>query len=205
MTTSQIAQWDERFATEEFVFGREPNAFLRRASIHIVPGGSVLAVADGEGRNGVWLARQGFRVHAVDGSSVALAKSAKLAAEHGVTLRTECADLTAWRWPQAAYDAVAAIFIQFVNPAERALLFAGMVGALKPGGVLLLEGYRPKQLEYGTGGPKQVENLYTRELLEAAFADLEILELREYDAALDEGGGHHGMSALIDLVARRPA
>lgn len=205
MTSSRIAQWDERFAADGFVFGREPNAFLRRSAAHIAPGGTVLAVADGEGRNGVWLARQGFRVHAVDGSAVALAKSAKLAAEHGVALRTECIDLTAWRWPQAAYDAVVAIFIQFATAAEQPALFAGMAHALKPGGVLLLEGYRPKQLEYGTGGPKQVENLYTRALLETAFAELQILELREYDAAIEEGAAHSGMSALIDLVARRPA
>ncbi|MHB1219235.1 MAG: SAM-dependent methyltransferase [Alphaproteobacteria bacterium] len=203
--TSRIAQWDERFATDDFVFGREPNAFLRRAATHIAPGGSVLAVADGEGRNGVWLARQGFRVHAVDGSAVALAKSEKFAAEHGVTLRVERADLTLWCWPEAAYDAVVAIFIQFATAEEQPALFAGMARALKPGGVLLLEGYRPKQLEYGTGGPKQVENLYTRELLEAVFAALQILELREYDAVIEEGGAHSGMSALIDLVARRPA
>jgi hypothetical protein len=85
----------------------------------------------------------------------------------------------------------------------RAKIFAGMKRALKPGGLLILEGYRPKQLEYGTGGPPVAENMYTRELLEAAFGDMEILHLAEYDAMIEEGTGHKGMSALIDLVARK--
>lgn len=203
MSDPRIEHWNQRFSTDEFVFGREPNAFLKREAHRIVRGGAVLAVADGEGRNGVWLARQGLQVHAIDGSSVALAKNAAFAAEHGVQPRYDCVDLLDWTWPEAAYDAVVGIFIQFAGPVGRAAMFAGMRRALKPGGVLLLEGYRPKQLDYGTGGPKQVENLYTRELLEEAFAGLDILDLREYDAAIEEGPGHSGMSALIDLVARK--
>lgn len=204
MSDPGIARWDQRFSTDEFVFGREPNAFLRREAHRIVPGGTTLAVADGEGRNGVWLARQGLDVHAIDGSAVALRKSAAFAAEHGVNLRYDCVDLLGWSWPVAAYDAVVAIFIQFTGPEGRAAMFAGMKRALKPGGLLLLEGYGPRQLEYGTGGPKVVENLYTGALLEQAFGDLEILDLREYDSVVEEGAGHSGLSALIDLVARKP-
>jgi hypothetical protein len=113
------------------------------------------------------------------------------------------ADLAAWPWPIAAFDVVVAIFIQFAPPPVRAKIFAGMQAALKPGGLLILEGYRPKQLEYGTGGPPQAENMYTRALLESAFAGLEILHLAEYDAEIAEGSGHKGMSALIDLVAKK--
>ena len=204
MSDPRIEHWNQRFSTDEFVFGREPNAFLKREAHRIAPGGAVLAVADGEGRNGVWLARQGLKVHAVDGSAIALRKNAAFAAEHGVAVRHDCVDLLDWSWPQAAYDAVAAIFIQFAGPDGRAGMFAGMKTALKPGGLLLLEGYGPKQLDYGTGGPKAIENLYTRDLLERAFGDLEILELREYDAVVEEGAGHSGMSALVDLVARKP-
>lgn len=203
MNNPQIEHWNQRFSTDEFVFGREPNAFLRREAHRIAPRASVLAVADGEGRNGVWLARQGMNVHAIDGSAVALKKNAAFAAEHGVQVRHDCVDLLNWTWPEAAYDAIAAIFIQFAGPGGRATMFAGMKRSLKPGGLLLLEGYRPKQLEYGTGGPKVVENLYTRGTLEQAFGDLEILDLREYDAMVEEGAGHSGMSALIDLVARK--
>ncbi len=108
-----------------------------------------------------------------------------------------------WDWPADAFDVVAAIFFQFVGPAGRDKIFAGIKKALKPGGLLLLEGYGPKQLEYKTGGPGKLENLYTRELLEKAFADFSSIEVREYDAEIDEGPGHGGLSALIDLVGRK--
>ena len=121
--------------------------------------------------------------------------------ERKVALRTEEVDLGSWPWPQAGFDVVAAIFIQFAGPGLRARIFAGIKRALRPGGLLLLQGYRPKQLEYRTGGPPLVENLYTEELLRAAFADLDVIELRSHDDAIREGSGHDGMSALIDLVA----
>ena len=160
-------------------------------------------MADGEGRNGVWLAQQGLDVLSVDFSPVALAKADRLAAEAGVTLRTQCADLETWSWGPPRFDVVAAIFIQFAPPPRRDLIFRHMKEVLVSGGLLLLEGYRPKQLDYKTGGPSQVENLYTAAILREAFADMTILHLAEYDRAIDEGPGHKGMSALIDLVARK--
>jgi len=195
--------WNARFAAEDYYFGTEPNRFLREHAGLLPKQGRVLAVADGEGRNGVWLAERSLDVLAIDFSPVALAKSRKLAAERGVSLATEEADLNTWAWPEGAFEAVVAIFIQFAAPALRDKIFAGMKRALKPGGLLLLQGYRPKQLEYKTGGPPIAENLYTEELLRSAFADLEILELRSHDEAIHEGRGHDGMSALIDLVARK--
>ena len=107
----------------------------------------------------------------MDFSPTALAKSQALAKERGVTIRTEQADLDTWRWPVAAFDVVVAIFFQFCAPPLRARVFAGIKQALKPGGLLLMEGYTPKQLQYKTGGPSEVENLYTRALLEQSFAD----------------------------------
>lgn len=203
---SHLERWEERFSAPGYLFGTEPNAFLRSQADLLKPGMAALAVADGDGRNGVWLAQRGLDVHAVDFSPTALAKARTLARERGVTIRTELADLVHWDWPAEAYDAVVAIFVQFTMPDERGRMFAGMKRALRPGGVLLLEGYRTKQLEYGTGGPKNIEQLYTRELLEAAFGDLADLSVREYDVELDEGERHAGMSALIDLVGRkRPA
>lgn len=196
--------WDERYARPGFLFGEAPNAFLKSRLPLLQPGMSALAVADGEGRNGVWLAQQGLRVHAVDASGVALEKSRQLAARHGVDLKWEEADLQTWAWPQAAYDIVAAIFTQFVGPEGRARQFAGIRQALKPGGLLIMQGYTPRQLEYGTGGPPHAENMYTQELLREAFGDWEILHLAEHDDIIEEGAGHSGMSALIDLVARKP-
>lgn len=200
---SQIDMWNERFAADDYVFGKEPNAFLVRQRDRFAPGMKVLAVADGEGRNGVWLAEQGLDVLSMDGSQVALDKAEKLAKERNVPLRTQCADWREWAWPEEAFDAVVAIFIQFTGPEDRALMFERMKRALKPGGLLFLHGYRPEQLAYGTGGPKAVENLYTEPMLREAFADMQILEMRAYDAAIEEGTGHRGMSALIDLVARK--
>jgi SAM-dependent methyltransferase len=203
MADDQRAFWNERFSGDDYLFGTEPNAFLAKQRERLKPGMRTLAVADGEGRNGVWLARQGLDVLSIDFSPVALAKAEKLAAAAGVTLKTECVDLAHWDWGGPRFDVVAAIFIQFADPAWRAQIFANIKHVLVPGGLLLLEGYRPKQLEYGTGGPSQVENLYTRDLLEREFTDMDILHLAEYDAEVSEGIRHKGMSALIDLVARK--
>lgn len=196
--------WDERFYTPGYVYGEAPSAFLAGAAAHLPGGGRALAVADGEGRNGVWLATRGLSVTSVDISSVGLAKARSLAQRQGVRLETVQADFDRWTWPEAEYDVVAAIFIQFAPPAMRDRIFARMAAALAPGGLLLLHGYRPEQVDLGTGGPPQRENMYDVAMLKAAFAGLEILELRAYDAVIEEGEGHSGLSALIDLVARRP-
>lgn len=197
--------WDERYQGEAYLFGEAPNAFLARQVHRLAPGQTALAVADGEGRNGVWLAQQGLAVLSVDGSSVAQAKAARLAEARGVSLELQQVDLADWDWPQGRFDLVAAIFIQFAGPELRTQIFENMKRALKPGGLILLEGYRPEQIAYGTGGPRTPENLYTEAMLQEAFSDFEILELAAYDAAIEEGAGHSGPSALIDLVARKPA
>lgn len=197
--------WDKRFAGEDFLFGEAPNAFLARQAPLLKKGQRALAVADGEARNGVWLAEQGLSVHSMDFSSVAQAKARQLAERRGVTLDFELADLLTWEFPPEAYDVVATIFIQFMPPEDRSRVFAGMKRTLKPGGFLLMEGYRPEQIAYGTGGPSDPTWHYTEELLRAEFADFEIIELASYDAELNEGTRHKGPSALIDIVARKPA
>jgi cyclopropane fatty-acyl-phospholipid synthase-like methyltransferase len=196
--------WNARYATEDYIFGTEPNAFLTSRAALIQPGMRALAIADGEGRNGVWLAEQGAQVHTVDFSAAALEKARKLAGERGVTLDIEQADLLGWDWPQAAYDLVAAIFIQFAPPPGRDRIIDGIRRCLKPGGVLILQGYTPKQIEFATGGPPSAANMYTAELLRDWFGDWEILHLREHESFISEGSHHHGMSALLDLVARKP-
>jgi SAM-dependent methyltransferase len=197
--------WDERYDRPDFLFGEAPNAFLARQGQRLPTAGRALAVADGEGRNGVWLAQQGLTVTSIDASPVAQDKARLLAGRHGVSLDIVTADLFAWDWPVAHYDVVAAIFIQFMGPAERRVLFDRMTAALVPGGLFLLEGYRPEQLAYATGGPSQVENLYTEPQLRAELGGLMIETVESYDAEVDEGPGHKGMSALIDVIARRPA
>lgn len=197
-----MSVWNERYSGEEYHFGTEPNAFLASQVTRLKPGMRCLAVADGEGRNGVWLAEQGLQVLSVDNSAVAVAKARALAQQRGVKMAVEQVDLMQWDWPVARFDVAAGIFIQFAPPELREPLFANLKRCLKPGGLLLLQGYTPRQLEYRTGGPSQVENLYTEAGLRAAFADMEILHLSEHDSVIHEGAGHNGLSALIDLVAR---
>lgn len=197
--------WNERFATEDYVFGTQPNAFLVREAHRLEPGSRVLAVADGEGRNSVFLAKHGHKVVATDISERALQKADRLAAKSGVEVQFIHADLATWPWPENAFDAVVAIFIQFAAPQMREHLFEHIAKALKPGGLLLLQGYRREQLALGTGGPPSAENMYTEATLRKAFGAFEIELLESYDAEISEGKGHAGMSALIDLVARRPS
>ena len=227
--------WDERFSTDTYIFGTQPNVFLASHAPLFKAGMRVLAVADGEGRNGVWLAQQGCEVMSVDISPLGIEKARKLAGQRNVSVDFVCADLMHWGWPQNAFDALVCIFIQFATPAERKTLFDGFWSALKPGGVLLLEGYGVKaivvacntasalalprmreelnvpvlgygvkQLQYNSGGPGKLENLYTLDMLREAFAGWDIQSLREYEAVLDEGPKHSGMAALVDLVARKP-
>ena len=195
--------WNKRFEGEDYVFGTEPNAYLRENAAHWRPGSRLLCVADGEGRNSVWLAAQGMFVDAFDISEVGVAKAQKLAAVSGVSVDYSVAECDGWPWPSGAYDGVAAIFVQFADPAMRQRMFANIVRSLKVGGVLVLQGYSPKQLEYKTGGPSLLSHLYTEEMLRTAFAATDILELRAYDTDLTEGTRHRGRSALIGMVARR--
>jgi cyclopropane fatty-acyl-phospholipid synthase-like methyltransferase len=199
---SEQDRWETRFGAPGYLFGLEPSVFLKAQAHRLRAGASALSVADGEGRNGVWLAEQGLDVLAIDYSPTALAKAQKLAQERGVHLRAEVADVTAWRWPTAAFDVIVAIFIA-VDVADRPAFFANLKAALKPGGLLLMQSYRPEQLNYKTGGPPDAARMCTREILQAAFGDLAELDIREHDSALNEGTAHVGMSALIDLVGKK--
>ena len=200
---SELERWESRFAASGYVFGTAPNTFLKSQAHRLSHGQKALALADGEGRNGVWLAEKGLDVLSLDFSPNALKKARALAAARGVSLRTELADLSQWQWPVAEFDVIVAIFIQFADPQFRRQIFAGMKKALKPGGLLLMQGYRPEQLNYRTGGPPQAENLYTRDLLETAFGDFASVEINEHDSMVDEGAGHAGLSALIDFIGRK--
>ena len=198
---SEFERWQTRYAVPDYIFGEEPNAFLAAQKALLPKSGRALAVADGEARNGVWLAEQGLDVHSIDFSPRAQEKARALARKRGVEPRFETIDVHAFPFPENAYDVVVEVFTQFSTPSQRAVKWAGMLRTLKPGGLLLIEGYRPKQLEYATGGPKELDRLYTREMLEAAFAQgLSRYEIKEYDTHMSEGAGHAGMGAVIDLV-----
>jgi SAM-dependent methyltransferase len=203
--------WNARYrdAGEQYLFGTAPNAFLAEHASLFKAGQTALSLADGEGRNSVWLARQGMAVTAVEISPVAVEKARKLAQAQRVSVDFRLEDMLSATWPPTSFhehfDWVVGIFIQFADPVAREKEFACMKAVTRPGGRILLQGYTPKQLEYRTGGPSAVENLYTPDLLRQAFSDWVIEELVEYEAEIAEGTGHKGRSALIGLVARKPA
>jgi len=196
--------WNERFAGRDYKYGTEPADFLRREAHRIPAGGTVLSVAEGEGRNAVWLAQQGFYVIAMDGAPNAVEKAQRLAADRGVSVDVQLADILALDWDATQYDAVIGIFIQFASRPKQEEIAAGMMRAVRPGGLILLHGFAPRQVGYGTGGPPNPEQMYTEDLMRDWFADFEILTLRDYDAEIAEGTGHRGRAALVDLVAQRP-
>jgi cyclopropane fatty-acyl-phospholipid synthase-like methyltransferase len=195
--------WNSRYAEPGYAYGTESNAFLVSQKPLLKPGMQALAVADGEGRNGVWLAQQGLEVLSVDASEVGLRKTQELAADRGVKIRTEQVELTGWQWPEAAYDVVAAIYIHF-PPTVRAAMHRAMFNALKPGGVLILEAFTPEQLRYKSGGPPVAEMLYTADMLRIDFAGGEIVHIKECITELAEGQYHRGPAAVVRLVMRRP-
>jgi len=197
--------WDKRFAAPEYIFGTQPNAFLVSQAQLFRPGLRVLDVACGEGRNSTWLAERGCVVTGIDISPLALEKARRLADERGVRIEWIETDVRSWEWTPAAFDAVVCIFIQFAEPQTRQRLFDGFKATIKPGGVVVLQGYTPKQVEYKTGGPPQAEHMYTEAMLRGAFAGTDVLHLREHEQMLNEGTKHVGRSALIDLVVRKTA
>jgi SAM-dependent methyltransferase len=187
----------------EYVFGTEPNKWLREHA-HVWPANSrILSVADGEGRNSVWLAGSGHQVDAFDISDVGVRKARLLAESKGVSVNFTVANCDTFAWPPEAYDGIAAIFVQFADPQLRKRMFENIHQCLKPGGILVLQGYTPKQLDYRTGGPPVSSHLYTQDLLREAFAEMDIQVMREYEAEVQEGKGHSGHSALLGMVARR--
>ena len=202
--SEEYKRWEARYSLPDYIFGKESNYFLATCKPLLSASGRVLAVADGEGRNSVWLAEQGLDVHSIEFLPTARDKARALAREQGVNVTFKLADVHCWAYPESAYGVVCEIFTQFSTPAERALKWAGMRRALKPGGLLVIQGYTPKQLAYGTGGPKEVDKLYTRPLLEKAFASFQNMVITEEELEMHEGTSHGGMSAVIGLTCQKP-
>jgi SAM-dependent methyltransferase len=196
------AMWDERFSQTEPVYGEGPNRYLRSQVHRLAPAAKVLVPADGYGRNGIWLAKHGFRVHTVDLSPVGVERARKSAEAAGVSIEIEAADLGAWNWPLSEFDAVVCIFFHLPSTV-RGRIHRSMLNALQPGGIVILEAFTPAQLQFPSGGPKQVDLLYSADLLRDDFAGAEILLLEEKVAELEEGALHSGPGAVVQAILRR--
>jgi SAM-dependent methyltransferase len=196
--------WDERYTSGDFQFGEAPNRYLEALRPWLAPGMRALALGDGEGRNGVWLAEQGLAVTSVDWSPVGMAKAARLAAARSVTLGTVVADAAAWDYPVGSFDLVAWIYLH-LPPADRAAAARGVLRALAPGGLLALECFTPAQQGRRSGGPKMPELLWSRAIVEELFAGLEVLELLEGTVSLDEGPRHQGRAEVVRALLRKAA
>ncbi len=202
--STEYEKWAKRYAVDEYIFGTAPSTLLSDHAALLQPGMTALSIADGEGRNGVYLAERGLAVTSFDFSPPAIAKARRLAASRNVSLTMHQADITQWDWARTQYDAVIGVFFQFLAPPERAAAFKGIAAAVRPGGLLLLRGYTPKQLDHNTGGPSQLDHFYTPDLLRHSFPGFDIIHLAEQEQQLTEGSRHAGMSAYVDFIACKP-
>ena len=201
--SNPLIRWNERFSMESYLFGEKPNNYLAEKTPHLRKG-KALSIADGEGRNSVWLASQGFEVDAFDFSPVAIEKAKKLATKQQVNVNFQCSDWQSFDWKANHYDTIAGIFFQFADPEARTELFQKLNFALKSGGTLIIQGYGKEQMQYKTGGPGILENLYDEELLLSSFKGYKTLDLQTYLQEVDEGPGHSGMSALVGFIGKKP-
>jgi len=197
-------RWNSRFALEGYLFGEEPNQFLKEQQPYL-QSGKVLSIADGEGRNSVWLASLGLTVDAFDFSENAIQKAELLAKKHQVSVNFSQSSWQDFPWQEEQYDFVVGIFFQFANPEKRLQLFQKMIQSLKVGGLMILQGYGKDQLRFNTGGPRELDHLYDEELLRDLLPNFEFLTLTTYEAEITEGNGHAGMSSLVGTVARKLA
>ena len=201
-------QWDSRYAPSTYVYGYRPNDFLVENHLMLRRGSRVLALGDGEGRNGVWLAEQGHRVTSIDLSQVGVRKARTLATERGVTVDTHVGDLVEWLAVHPAargpWDGVVSIFVHLA-PDERRRVAELVTPRLSPRAVLLLEAFTPAQRQLGTGGPAEEDRLLTRERVVGDWPGLH-LDIRIADRRMFEGTRHQGLASVIQVLGRpRPA
>lgn len=194
--------WDERFGQSEYIYGTEPNSFLKASEFQLPPSGRVLCLCEGEGRNAVFLARQGHQVTGVDVSTEGKKKAERLAEQNDVSIDYVLSDLCQFDFGDAKWDAIVSISAHLPS-AVRADVYPKVFTSLKPGGVILLESYHPRQLEYGTGGPKDVDMLLTLELLRAHFPNLEVQHEVELEREVTEGTYHTGNAFVTQFIGRK--
>lgn len=199
---SRMTDWDARYAEPGFAYGAEPNDFLAEVADRL-PAGRTLCLADGQGRNGVFLAMRGHRVLSMDQSPVGLARARELAADRGVTIETAVGDLADFVIEPGAWDTIVSIFVH-LPPGLRADVARRTVAGLRPGGMFVLEAYAPEQLGRGTGGPPTPDRFATLAMLQADYAGLEWLIGREIERDVIEGRLHTGRASVVQMLGRKP-
>lgn len=198
----KTTNWDERYSEPGFTYGTTPNSFLVSV-VDRIPPGRVLMLAEGEGRNAVYLASLGYQITAVDGSAVGLGKALELAAERGVRLTTIVADLAGFEIEPEKWDAIVSCFCH-IPSAIRIPLHRKVVQGLKPGGVFVLEGFSKEQMDYDTGGPKSLDMLMSREELRQELAGLDFIHAATLVRDVKEGRGHTGLASVVQILAVKP-
>jgi SAM-dependent methyltransferase len=191
--------WDERYSSDDYAYGTTPNTFLQQHYASI-PKGKILSLAEGEGRNAVFLAKQGYAVTAVDGSLVGLNKAKRLAGQNGVSIECIHADLAEYDLGEQAWDGIVSIFCPLPS-ALRIAMYKKVISALKPNGVFLLEAYTPDQLKHGTGGGNSADVMQTAASLSKELADLEFRHLIELERDVIEGSYHTGIGSVVQAIA----
>ena len=200
--SKKFRDWDDRYAASDYLFGTAPNDFLKTVAHQLAPNSQILCLADGEGRNGVYLAAQGHTVTAVDQSRVGLKKAKKLAQQKQVSIETIKADLAEYDIGVESWDCIVSIF--FHIPSEvRANIYPRIIAALKPGGILILESYTPNQLNHKTGGPPTSDLMLTKDQLTQYFSEMNLEHLQELEREVIEGTGHTGLASVVQLLALR--
>lgn len=193
--------WDERYSTDEYAYGTKPNEFLV-ANYSQIPMGKVLSLAEGEGRNAVFLAKQGYSVTAVDGSIVGLDKARKLAEENGVTINCVHADLADYDLGENIWDGIVSIFFPAPSPLRKQL-YLQIKSALKPNGIFLLEAYTPEQISHGTGGGNLVDTMQTEATLRSELLGLTFRHIVELEREVIEGSYHTGIGSVVQAIASK--
>ena len=194
-------KWDDHFAGEEFVYGKDPNIFLKQ-NVNAIPEGKVLCVADGEGRNGVWLAKQGYDITSIDFSPKGIEKIELFANDNEVTVNTICADLLDYDFGNNKFDGIVSIFSHF-RIDEMNLLHKKYYNSLKPNGVFFMEVFAKEQLPLTTGGPKDIDLLYDIENVKKSFPNGKIELLKKDIVYLHEGKLHDGKAVVIRAIIRK--
>lgn len=194
--------WDQRYSEEGFAYGTKPNDFLMESLSKLHPGGTVLCLGEGEGRNAVYLAENGFKVSCVDVSPVGLEKAAALAESRSVSIESCVADLKDYQISADSYDAIISIFCH-LPPAIQEHVHGQINKGLRPGGIFVLEGYSKQQINYNTGGPRKPEMLMDLDSVKRELEPLSIQHAVETERLIHEGRYHNGRGAVIQIIGMK--